>query len=141
MRYLLDTMVLSEPARPEPNPSVLAWFERQVPSDLAISVLTIGEIGRGVERLAEGRRRTELERWLGVALPRQFEGRVLPVDVAVAQAWGTLTAEADRAGRPLPVVDGLLLATARARDLTMVTRNAGDFDGRGVPVLNPYEGT
>lgn len=88
MRYLLDTMVLSEPARPEPNPSVLAWFERQVPSDLAISVLTIGEIGRGVERLAEGRRRTELERWLGVALPRQFEGRVLPVDVAVAQALG-----------------------------------------------------
>jgi len=139
VRFLLDTMVVSEPAKPKPDPGVLAWLETQDPWDLAVSVLTLGEIQRGVERMATGRRKTELADWLTTALPGHFAERVLLVDSAVALAWGTLTASSERLGRPLHVVDGLLLATARVHDLTLVTRNTGDFVERGVPVLNPYE--
>ncbi len=82
--------------------------------------------------------RHALEEWLATLLPAQFAGRLLPVDADVATAWGELTADGDRSGRPLRVVDGLLLATARVHGLTVVTRNLADFEGRGVPVLDPY---
>lgn len=131
-------MVVSEPARPEPHALVLSWLDKQMTADLAISVLTLGEIGRGVARLDGGKRKTKLEKWLTAELPAQFESRVLQIDERVAVVWGELTAEADRAGRPLPVVDGLILATAKVHDLTIVTRNEDDFHARGVPMLNPY---
>lgn len=139
MRFLLDTMVVSEAARPAPNPGVLRWLEDQAVLDLAISVLTLGEIARGVARMAEGRRKRALQKWLSLELPEQFDGRLLPVDGNVALAWGALTSQGDDMGRPLPVTDGLLLATAQVHGLTMVTRNIGDVDGRGVTVLNPYQ--
>ena len=139
MRYLLDTMIVSEVARPTPNAGVLTWLENQVSMDLAISVLTLGEIARGVARMADGKRKRTLQEWLTAALPAQFEGRVVAVDASVAIAWGELTARGDAIGRPLPVTDGLLLATARVHGLTLVTRNVGDVDGRGVDVLNPYQ--
>lgn len=139
MRFLLDTMVVSEAAKPRPNSGVVTWLGAQDPWDLAVSVLTFGEIQRGVERMAEGRRRTELSKWLAAALPGQFGERVLPVDLDVALAWGALTTESERMGRPLHVVDGLLLATARVHGLTLVTRNVNDFGRRGVPVHNPYD--
>ena len=139
MRFLLDTMVVSEPARPKPDPGVLAWLESQDAWDLAVSVLTLGEIQRGAERMADGRRKTELLEWLATALPGQFGERILPVDLPVALEWGTLTSESERMGRPLHVVDGLLLATARVNGLTLVTRNVSDFDLRGVPIQNPYD--
>lgn len=132
-------MVVSEPAKPKPDPVVLAWIEAQDPWDLAVSVLTLGEIQRGVARMTDGRRKTELLKWLAEAVPGQFGERVLPVDADVALAWGTLTTESERLGRPLHVVDGLMLATARVHGLALVTRNVNDFDLRGVPVLNPYE--
>jgi len=131
-------MVLSEAARPKPDPSVIAWLRAQVLWDLAVSVLTFGEIARGVERMADGRRKTELQNWLSTALRDQFADRVLPVTVDVALAWGSLTADSERLGRPLHVVDGLLLATAKVYALTVITRNVNDFSQRGVPVQNPY---
>jgi len=131
-------MVLSEAARPKPDPSVTAWLRAQVLWDLAVSVLTFGEIARGVERMADGRRKTELQNWLSTALRDQFADRVLPVTVDVALAWGSLTADSERLGRPLHVVDGLLLATAKVYALTVITRNVNDFSQRGVPVQNPY---
>ena len=85
-----------------------------------------------------GKRKRRLEQWLSAELPTQFEDRVLPIDPAVALAWGELTAEGDRAGRPLPVVEGLLLATARVHNLTLVTRNLDHLQDRGVGLLNPY---
>lgn len=132
-------MVLSEPARRAPAAAVVRWLRAQPTVDLAVSVITFGEIRRGVDRLARGRRRTELERWLGAELREYFGDRVLPVDLDVSLAWGALTAASERLGRPLPVVDGLLLATARVHDLTVVTRNVTDFSGHGVPVHDPYE--
>jgi predicted nucleic acid-binding protein len=139
VRYLLDTMVVSEAARPAPNAGVVKWLEEQASPDLAISVLTIGEIARGVTRMADGKRKRALREWLATSLPAQFEGRVLVVDADVALAWGELTAQGDDVGRPLPVTDGLLLATARVHELTLVTRNVGDVAGRGVEVLNPWQ--
>ncbi|MBX6363716.1 MAG: type II toxin-antitoxin system VapC family toxin [Gemmatimonadetes bacterium] len=138
MRFLLDTNVLSEPARPQPSERVLAWLGAQSPLDLALSVLTLGEIQRGVSRLATGDRRERLERWLEVELPRRFEGRVLGITEDVAREWGRLSAAADGRGRPLPVIDGLLLATAAVHRLTFVTRNVKDCRDRGVPLLNPW---
>jgi predicted nucleic acid-binding protein len=138
MEYLLDTMVLAEPARPAPDAGVVAWLRAQPPLALAISVLTLGEIAKGVASLATGRRRDALEAWLEIELPRQFAGRVLPVDAAVALAWGRLAAEGQCGGRPLPVIDGLLLGTAATHGLPLVTRNERDCRDRGVPVHNPW---
>jgi predicted nucleic acid-binding protein len=131
-------MLLSEPAKPVPNGGAVAWLEEQSPLDLAISVITIGEIARGVARLEEGKRKRELQNWLLRKLPEQFADRVLDIDADVARVWGQLTAEADNSGRPLPVVDGLILATAKVNALTLVTRNMDDFNNRGLAVLNPY---
>lgn len=139
MKYLLDTMVLAEPARPGPDARVSEWIRAQPLWDLAVSVVTVGEIQRGVERLADGRRKLELRTWLATVLRDMFAERLLSIDLGVALAWGSLTAESERLGRPLPVIDGLLLATASVHGLTMVTRNVDDFRERGVPVYNPYE--
>lgn len=140
MKYLLDTVVLSEPARPRAraNRGAIGWLEAQHPLDLAISALTLGEIRKGVDLLEDGRRKRELVEWLSEDLPAQFDGRVLPVTADVAVAWGSLAAVAQRQGRPLHVVDGLLLATAQVHGLAVVTRNVDDFAHRGVPVENPY---
>ena len=139
MRFLLDTNVLSEGAKPRPDPSLLAWLSAASPLDLAISVLTIGEIQKGVTLLPDGPRRERLAAWVATELPRQFRGRVLAVDAAVAIEWGRLSAEGRRAGRDLRVIDGLLLATAAAHGLVLVTRNERDCAGRGVAVHNPWE--
>ncbi|MBI4513506.1 MAG: type II toxin-antitoxin system VapC family toxin [Gemmatimonadetes bacterium] len=138
MRFLLDTNVLSEAAKPRAAPHLVEWLRGQSPLDLAVSVLTLGEIERGVSLLPKGPRRRALERWLSVDLPRQFLDRVLPIDLEVARVWGRLAAEGKRAGRELPVIDGLLLATAAVHRLTLVTRNEADCRDRGVPVHNPW---
>lgn len=140
MRYLLDTNVLTEPAKPLPDPKVVAWLQAQSPIELALSVLTFGEVQKGVSLLTAGARRDALESWLRTDLPRQFLGRLLPVDVPVALEWGRLAAEGRMAGRELPVIDGLLLATCATHELTLVTRNERDCGNRGVPILNPWVG-
>lgn len=139
MRFLLDTNVLSEPARKEPDPGVLEWFGKLAPLDACISVLTLGEIGKGIGLMAPGGRKEALRAWLAQDLPLRFMGRTIPVDARVALRWADLEAEARRLGRPLPVIDGLLLATALEHDLTFVTRNIRDCGDRGVPVLDPWQ--
>ncbi len=138
MRYLLDTNVVSELMKPTPSATVVGWLRRQRPLDLTLSVLTIGELERGIALLEDGWRRRILTEWAREDLPRQFSGRVLDVDTAVAAKWGSLAARASRTGRTLPVVDGLLLSTALCHELSVVTRNVSDFEEWGVPVLNPW---
>lgn len=138
MRYLLDTNVVSELVKRAPHPSVVRWIGEQSALDLAISVLTVGELTKGIGAMAPGHRRTELDAWVATAIPRQFVGRLLPIDEATAREWGRLSAAGRMAGRELPAIDGLLLATASVRGLTFVTRNDSDCAGRGVPVLNPW---
>ena len=139
MRFLLDTMVLSEARRRDPAPGVVAWLRSTPEADLAISVLTLGEIERGVARLADPVQRRRLQTWLEDELRPRFGERVLGVDVETASIWGRTAGEAARRGRTVPTIDGLLVATARRHALTLVTRNVTDVEGLGVPVRNPWE--
>ena len=106
---------------------------------LFLSVLTLGEIRKGVAALPQGRRRTHLESWLEVELRARFADRILPIDSAVADRWGLLAARAKRQGKALSTIDGLLAATAIHHGLTVVSRNTADFVNLDVPVLNPWE--
>lgn len=137
--FLLDTNCLSELVRNRPEPRVLEWMEAADESLLYLSVLTMGEIRKGVAAVPQGRRRTLLESWLERDLQTRFAGRILPIDVAIADRWGVLAAEAKRRGRPLSAIDGLLAATALHHNLTIVSRNVADFANTPAPILNPWE--
>ncbi|MDH4391887.1 MAG: type II toxin-antitoxin system VapC family toxin [Aquabacterium sp.] len=135
MSYLIDTNVLSELRRKQPDPSVVRWFSQRPASTLYLSVLTLGEIRKGIEGLADPSRRLALLDWLETVLPAFFAGRILPIDTSVADRWGRLVA---LAGRPLPVIDSLLAATAAQHGLILVTRNLRDVQGLGAQVLDPW---
>ena len=135
MSYLLDTNVLSELRRKTPDAGVVEWFSRRPASTLYLSVLTLGELRKGIEGVVEAERRMALTDWLETDLPGFFAGRILPIDVQVADRWGRLVAAA---GRPLPALDSLLGATAAQHGLSMVTRNARDFADLGLDVINPW---
>jgi toxin FitB len=137
--YLLDTDVLSELMKPNPNVQVVNWIEATDEDLLFLSVLTLGEIRKGIMELRAGSRLARLESWLETDLRARFAGRILPVDEAVADRWGTLAAVGEAAGRPVPVIDGLLAAAALHHNLTLVTRNTTDVAGTGVLVLNPWD--
>ena len=136
--YLLDTNCISELVRVQPEPRVLAWLEAVDESLLHLSVLTLGEIRKGLAGLSPGKRRTQLEAWLEVELRARFAGRILGIDAGVADRWGMLAAAAKREGRALGAIDGLLAATAWQHNLAIVSRNAQDFAKTRVEVLNPW---
>jgi predicted nucleic acid-binding protein len=135
--YLVDTKVLSELRRRRPDGRVVEWFTRRPATTLYLSVLTVGELRKGIERLPAGSRRQAMLDWLEVELPGFFAGRLLPIDVRVADRWGRLLAAV---GRPVPAVDSLLGATALAHGLTLVTRNVRDFRWPGLTVIDPWVG-
>ncbi len=137
MSYLLDTNVLSELRRKTPNAGVVEWFARRPASTLFLSVLTLGELRKGIEGMADDDRRMALTDWLETDLPGFFAGRILAVDTQVADRWGRLIAAA---GRPLPAIDSLLGATAAQHGLSLVTRNLRDFADMGLNVINPWTG-
>lgn len=137
--FLLDTNCISELVRPRPEPRVMEWMDATAEGLLYLSVLTLGEIRKGVAGLAQGKRRTRLETWLEVDLQARFSGRIVPIDSAIADRWGLLASEAKRRGKGLAVIDGLLAATALHRNLTVVSRNASDFAGMQVQILNPWK--
>lgn len=137
--FLLDTNCISEIVSSKPEPRVLAWLEAADESLLYLSVLTLGEIRKGVAALPQGKRRAQLETWLELDLQARFAGRVLPIDAAIADRLGLLAAEAKRKGRTLSAIDGLLAATALHHNLTIVSRNVTDFASAHVPILNPWE--
>jgi predicted nucleic acid-binding protein len=137
--YLLDTNCVSELVRVKPEPRVVEWMEATDEALLYLSVLTLGEIRKGLAGLTQGRRRTHLETWLGVELQARFAGRILAIDAPVADRWGLLAAQAKSRGMLLPIIDGLLAATALHYNLTVVTRNSSDFRNAQVQVLNPWE--
>ena len=135
MSYLLDTNVLSEVRRPRPDPSVGAWFDAVRAEELYISVMVIGEIRHGIERLAQrdGVRAAAFEKWL-IDLQELYGNRVMPVSAAVAEVWGRLNA-----AEPLPVADGLMAATALVHNWTLVTRNTHHVIRTGARLINPFE--
>jgi len=136
LSYLIDTNVLSELRRKEPNPCVVAWFEERPATTLYVSVLTLGEIRKGIEALGKSERKLKLLDWFETELPAFFSGRVLPIDEEVADRWGRLLAAARR---PLPAIDSLLAATALTHGLALVTRNVNDFPHLDLEIINPWE--
>lgn len=139
MKSLLDTCLISELVKPDPSIAVLDWLQAQDECDLYLSVLTLGELAKGIEKLPDSRRRRDLREWLDRELKPRFHGRWLPIDLRVAALWGSLLAQAERSGRPLPAIDALLAATAINSDLTLVTRNVADFASTGVALHNPWK--
>jgi predicted nucleic acid-binding protein len=125
--------------RSRPQASVSRWLDEADDARLYFSVVSLGEILKGVTILPEGKRRTELQQWLDGTLRPWFQGRILPVNEAIAERWGVLAGECRLMGRPLKVADGFIAATALEHDLTIVTRNVKDFAGFGASVLNPWD--
>jgi len=136
--FLLDTNVISELVKPKPDPKVTKWIDATDEGLLCLSVLTLGEIRKGIASLPNASRRVALEAWLDHDLVLRFADRILAIDQAVADRWGWIAAQAIAAKSPLPVIDGLLAATALQHNLTLVTRNTKDVVLTGVAVFNPW---
>lgn len=138
MNYLLDTNVVSEWTRPQPNRGVLQFLDEQDEDTLFLSVVTFAELRRGVERLPDGQRRRRLDAWLRDDLASRFAGRVLGIDEAVADAWGRIVAGAEHAGQQIGAMDAWIAAIAQTGGLALVTRNVADFAGALNDVVNPW---
>lgn len=138
MNYLLDTCVISELVKPAPNENVLDWLT-EVPSDaLFLSVITIGEIKKGLTKLRNSKRKLKLTGWLNT-LRNDYHDRILPIDLTIAENWGVLQGKAEQNGSPMASIDGLIAATAYTHNLALITRNEKDFTPSGIHVINPWK--
>jgi len=138
MSFLLDTNVISEWVRPRPNPDVVAWLASVDEDRVFISAVTLAELRYGVERMPAGKRRHSLDAWLRDELPMRFDGRILSVDSVIADAWGKVVARSEARGRPIGAIDAFIAATAEAHGMTLVTRNASDFEASLDAISNPW---
>lgn len=139
MSFLLDTNVVSEWVKPQPNAHVISWLQEVEEERVFLSVASLAEIRRGVELMAPGKRRDRLATWLSEDLPARFEGRILDIDSRVADRWGILMAQGQAAGANPHVLDAFFAATAAVHGLTLVTRNVQHFLIWGTPLLNPWK--
>lgn len=138
MRYLLDTSVISELVAKHPNKRVVQWLDGVDPASVYLSVITIGELRKGIEKLPNSSRKDKLLNWLVNELLIRFEDRILALDVDVMMTWGELMGRLERSGRPLSAIDSLIAALALARSCCLVTRNEADFKDTGLTVINPW---
>jgi len=141
VKFLVDTNVVSEWVKPRPNEGVVAWMDEVDEDRVFISVVSLAELRHGVERMPSGARRRRLDEWLKEELPMRFEGRVLLIDRAVAEAWGRIVARCETGGRPISTMDGFIAATAEAHRLVLVTRNVSDFESSVKEIVNPWVGS
>jgi len=138
MRYLLDTCVISELVSKRPNAEVITWVDSLDDELVYLSVITLGEIKHGIEKLPASARKDRLRQWLEEDLLARFQGRICVIDMDVMLIWGEIIARLDSSGRKLPAMDSLIAATARHGDFVLVTRNERDFEGTGVSIVNPW---
>jgi hypothetical protein len=138
--WLLDTCVVSELVRPRPKASVVSWILDRDEDELFLSVITIGELAKGIARLPVSPKRIALEQWVRRELADRFRGRLLAVDTSVAARWGALVGASEVRGQPLPVIDSLIAATSLHHDFTVVTRNSDDLERCGARCFNPWVG-
>lgn len=138
MKNLLDTCVIAEYQKPAPDTKVISWLSSQIEESLFLSVLTIGEIEKGIAKLPASKRKNNLEAFLE-SLVTRFDRRILPLDTQTLRRWGRLIGSLEKKGRILPIVDSLLTATALEYDLTIITRNTNDFTVSGARVLNVWD--
>ena len=138
MKYLFDTNVISELVSKRPNEHVITWIDGVDDRLVYLSVITIGEIKQGIEKLPNSQRTHTLNNWLNEDLLIRFDGKILTIDISVIFTWGKLVAKLGNQGRALSAIDSLIAATALHHDLRLVTRNEKDFEGTGVVVINPW---
>jgi tRNA(fMet)-specific endonuclease VapC len=139
MNYLLDTCVVSELVAKQPNSKVVEFVDSLDSDDVYLSVITIGEITKGIEKLPRSKRKQELQNWLKEDLLIRFDGRLVSLDTDVLMEWGVLTARLESSGETMPAIDSLIAATALSHPFTLVTRNVDDFNGTGLEIVNPWE--
>ena len=137
MKYLLDTCVISELTKPQPNTHVVTWFQTTQSEDLFLSVINIGEIKKGIYKLPTSSKKQALLLWL-TSLLGDYQNRILPVDLAIMENWSAIVASAEKLGQPVASMDGLIAATAYTHHLTLVTRNERDFSACNVTIINPW---
>jgi len=138
LNYLFDTNVLSELTAKDPDVNVVTWVENVDQENIFLSAVAIGELKKGIEKLPGSRKKKDLLSWLENDLLVRFGERIIPLDLPVMLVWGTMVAELEKAGTPLPAIDSLLAASASQRGLTLVTRNTKDFEPAGIPLINPW---
>ncbi|SRR6266516_470371 len=139
MKYLLDTCVISELVSKRPNSKVVEFVDSLDDDDVYLSVITIGEIIKGIEKLPRSKRKQELHTWLREDLLARFSGKIIPIDNDVITEWGSLTARLELAGTSIPAMDSLIAATVLTYAFALVTRNVNDFEGSSVEIVNPWE--
>lgn len=139
MKYLVVTCVISEIAKIKPNKKVIHWISSRQEDFLYLSSLTIGEIQKGISKLAESKRRGILQAWIDNELKERFSGRILDVNIDVAKTWGKIQAIAEKQGKMIPAIDSLIAATGIYYKLTVVTRDVTDMKMSGVSLFNPWE--
>lgn len=138
MNYLLDTCLISELAKSKPDEKVVDWVLSENETGFYVSVLTFGELHKGIEKLPESKKKEELRSWIEDELKNRFQNRIIGIDMRVSILWGKIQCIAEKKGNPMPAVDALIAATALAHDLTVVTRNVSDMEQSGVRLLNPW---
>lgn len=139
LKYLLDTCVVSEFVKPRPEKKLMAWLNSIEADQVYLSVVTLGEIQRGISLKPASNRRTELEVWLNEDLMAQFADRILPLDQEVLITWGQMVAPLKALGKPMNILDSFIAATAKHHKMVLVTRNISDFENVAVSILNPWE--
>jgi predicted nucleic acid-binding protein len=139
MNYVLDTNVISELISKQPNKKVVEWLDRLDPNMIYLSVITIGEIRKGIEKLPPSKRRDAVKEWLEADLLLRFQGRILEITTEVMLIWGELTWRLEKEGRPITAIDSLIAAIALQGDYCLVTRNEHDFQHTGVTMINPWK--
>ncbi len=138
VKYILDTNVISEAINKQPNPQVMNWLKAMDVQKLYLSVVTVGEIKKGVEKLPKSHRKETIKDWFENELLIKFNGRILALDLSVILVWGELVGSLEQKGRKLPALDSLIAATAKYYDYTLVTRNEKDFAGIDITIFNPF---
>jgi toxin FitB len=139
MKYLFDTCVISEFIAKQPNPKVIDWVNRLSETDIYLSVMTIGEIAKGIEKLSKSKRKTELATWLDDELPIRFSGKIFEINREVMLTWGKLTGRLDQQGKRMAAVDSFIAAIALHNACQLVTRNEADFEHAGLTIINPWK--
>ena len=138
MNYLLDTCVISELVRPRPDENVINWINNTPNERLFLSVITIGEIRKGITKLPESKKKNQLANWLDTLL-EDYQKKIYPINLQVAENWGIIQGKADNDGTPLASVDSLIASIAYTHNLIVVTRNEKDFAASNVELLNPWK--
>lgn len=138
MKYLLDTCVISEIIRPQPDENVISWIQGKDENSLYLSVLTFGEIGKGIEKAQGSVRKRKLQLWVEHDLKQRFENRIILIDLEISSRWGTIQGEAELVGKPMPVIDGLIAVSGLVHGCIVVTRNIADMEQSSVELLNPW---